>query len=183
MTKILISLPAWQPAERTRIGELRASDDTNQIGPFECDGKSDNQAAIAAENPTRNPELPYGDTPFGEYSASIVYELDTPGNRRSYGLPDETGKIPTIALQPLKGPTQAWRAYLNRRTGLRIHSGDLNGSGGLRPTHGCVRMIEDQFKELLLFVKRAVVFGVSIVEQGLPDGAAALSSTDESQAA
>jgi lipoprotein-anchoring transpeptidase ErfK/SrfK len=138
MLKILVSLPV----DRTQLGTLTVVDDQGEVlvGPFPCDGKSDNEAAIEAGNPTRNPELPFGDTPLGEYTGALRREADSPAAERSFGPPDESGAIPIVALSAQQGPTQAWRAFLNHRTGLAIHCGDPNGQGGLRPTHGCIRL-------------------------------------------
>ena len=38
------------------------------------------------------------------------------------------------------------------RWGLMIHGGDLNKSGALRPTHGCIRVTDDAMKEILALV-------------------------------
>lgn len=139
------------PADRTKLGTLAVCDEAGAIvaGPFPADGKSDNAAAIAANNPTRNPEHPMGDTPLGEYTGRISAVVDSPASRRSYGLPDESGSIPIMALDPQPGNTQAWRAFLNKRAGLAIHCGDANGDGGLRSTHGCVRLSNADFPAML----------------------------------
>lgn len=137
------------PQDRTKLGTLTVWDGLVAAGPFPCDGKSDNAAAIAANNPTRNPEQPLGDTPLGEYTGQLGSEADSAANRRSYGPADASGLIPVIWLNPQPDNSQAWRAHLNKRAGLAIHCGDLNGAGGLRPTHGCIRLSNDDFAAML----------------------------------
>src|ERR1700685_2774255 len=114
------------PEDRTRPGQWHVFDDNGirLFRPSGCLGKSDNAAAAASGNPRRDPERENGDTPLGDYQATLTYEPDTPDFRRSYGETDETGRIPVLLLEPLEGPTQAWRAHLNGRTGLMIHAGD-----------------------------------------------------------
>ncbi len=142
---------ALLPDDRTKPGTLSLYDDQGTVlaGPFACDGQSDLSAAVEAGNPSRDPTKAFGNTPLGEYAASISYVPDSPQDRRSYGMPDGTGGIPTIDLLPVEGDTQAWEAHLNGRTGLKIHSGDKNAWGGLRVTHGCLRMFEVDFGKLL----------------------------------
>ncbi len=165
--KIHIALPL----DRSKLGFLQLLDDDGALlcGPFQVDGQSDLVAAVAAGNPSRNPEQPYGNTPTGSYDGLIDSEPDTPTNRRSYGAPDAGGCIPIIDLRPLQENSQAWRAFLNKRTGLLIHSGDLNGAGGLRPTHGCVRMFPCDIVALMLALKNSGVHGVPVtIEQSQP---------------
>lgn len=163
--KLLISLPD----DRTQLGTLVVCDELGEIlaGPFVCDGKSDNAAAIAAGNPDRDPTKPYGDTPLGEYIGRLEYVEASPANRRSFGPPDESGKIPIVALEPIEGISQAWRAYLNGRRGLAIHCGDPNGEGGLRPTHGCVRLSNaDDHAMMIGGLGGGHAWPVSIVSKG-----------------
>lgn len=152
------------PDDRHKLGTLSVCDETGLItaGPFPADGKSDNAAAIAAGNPSRNPEQPMGDTPLGEYTARLSSVVDSPASRRSYGPPDESGSIPILWLEPQPGDTQAWRAHLNKRMGLAIHCGDLNGDGGLRSTHGCCRLSNNDFAAMLKALGPGYIWQVSI---------------------
>lgn len=164
--KILISLPS----DRWYKGDLDVVDDDGVVvvDGVPADGKSDQASAIAAGNPTRDPQMPYGDTPIGEYNGELSYVVNTPENRRSYGDPDETGEIPTIDLTPLPGDTQAWRAKLNGRIGLKIHAGALGAGNQLRPTHGCCRLFQVDMTAVLVWVKKltaGVTFPVNITEK------------------
>ena len=179
MRYIIVTLPV----NRILLGsggvfDDQASDSSKPIFSFEVDGKSDNAAAAAAGNPLRDPTKPFGDTPCGEYVASIGYEPDDAAgvNRRSYGMPDDTGKIPVIWLQPIEGApaSQAWQRQLNENTaaghfvdmGLALHSGPPNAQGALRPTHGCIRSRQSDQTHLLGLFVGVKSFKVSVIPEG-----------------
>ena len=152
--------------DRAQAGQIAIvdRDGYTSFGPVPCLGKSDNHAAKDHNNPDRDPELPFGDTPTGEYLGTVIHEPDSPHNRRSYGDPDETGRIPVILLTTIEGDTPAWRAFLHNRGGLELHWGPLDGFGHLRPTYGCVRSRpEDRFGSLSA-VAGTKSFLVSITE-------------------
>jgi hypothetical protein len=155
---------ALLPDDRSKLGSLSLYNDDGDTlaGPLACDGQSDLSAAIEAGNPSRNPTKAFGNTPLGEYKGSISHVPDSPQDRRSYGIPDETGAIPTIDLAAAPGDTEAWKARTNGRTGLKIHSGDLNGYGHLRETHGCIRLLEVDMGHLLTAIDGARTFPVSV---------------------
>lgn len=145
------------PADRTQLGVL-----TVEGSQFTCVcyGKSDNAAAQKRGNPTRNPLLPFGDTPLGTYRATVgkAYAWQA----RSYG------PHPVIRLEPTGG--DALKAAANKRSGLLIHGGDRNASGKLRPTHGCVRLGNEDQKMLLglLWASGEKAHDVEIVEARWP---------------
>lgn len=126
-------------------------------GPHAADGKSDDAAARAAGNPNRDPTKAYGDTPYGEYEGHLVFLDDSPEHRHSFGDPDDSGRIPAIALTPQAGDTEVWKRQLSENAtaghfvdmGLMIHAGALNGLGQLRPTHGCVRIFQTDRQGLI----------------------------------
>lgn len=147
-------------SDRWQYGDIQIVREGEPVpvwGPFTADGKSDNDAAAAHDNPTRDPAKAFGDTPCGEFTGTLIYVNDTPPHRRSYGQPNHTGQIPVIALEPLPGDTQAWKRQETEEEdcghyvdmGLRIHAGDLNGLNHLRPTHGCVRVFQNHMTEIL----------------------------------
>ncbi len=117
------------PADRTRLGTIEVRRGRKLIaGPFECYAKSDNQAAAAAGNPSRDPMHVLGDLPLGRYWLQPL----PPGTpERSYG--------PGIRylMNPTGGP--ALKAKKNGRRGIEIHGG-ARGIQGMRPTHGCLRV-------------------------------------------
>jgi hypothetical protein len=119
------------PMSRLRSGTLHLiGDDGVELLCGDALGRADNMAAAKAGNPSRNPLKSYGDTPVGQYLGALLAGCLQPA--RSYGT------FPPISLNPMSG--QALQAKLNGRRGLLLHSGDLGLQGGLRPTHGCVRI-------------------------------------------
>ena len=125
--RIVIQLPK----SRIRPGTIcLLGDDGVELLHGDALGLADAMAAAKAGNPSRNPLRSYGDTPVGQYLGALLAGCLQPA--RSYGL------CPPISLKPVSG--QALQAKLNGRRGLLIHSGDLGLQGGLRPTHGCVRI-------------------------------------------
>jgi hypothetical protein len=170
--RILVTLPS----DRLLLGQwfLEDDDGVTILGPFPCDGKSDNAAAALHGNPSRDPAKPFGDTPLGEYSATLGYIYDSPDDRRSYGLPDKSGMIPVIWLKPLLGYTQAWARQTNEgltvNLGLAIHTGPPNGNNELRPTHGCCRTWQQDFTPVYAYLDSHLAvphpsFSVSIEEK------------------
>lgn len=124
------------PLDRTKTGSLRLVDDTGTTlaGPYDVIGKSDNGLAASHGNPSRNPLLPYGDTPEGVYAVSraVVTGGETGYAERSYG------PYGALVLQPVSGDAQA--AAAAGRVGLMIHAGDPGQTNPLRPTEGCLRL-------------------------------------------
>ncbi len=123
MKTLTISLPA----DRTHLGTAEIEGQT-----FIVLGKSDNGAALAHHNPSRDPLLPFGDTPIGTYRGAVVPPgLDAAG----------FGPGRRILLIPQAGDCVT--AEQNGRRGIMCHGGDPNPAytqwGGLRPTDGCVR--------------------------------------------
>lgn len=158
------------PKDRHYVGQLFVYDEELAcFGPCGADGKADDAAAAAHGNPERNPESAFGDTPCGEFIGVPGYEEDSDANRRSFGEPDTTGKIPVIRLEPLAGDWQAWRRQLSEglgvQMGLAIHAGPTNSSGFLRPTHGCCRVYQGDMKAILAQVAGLPSFRVSIQER------------------
>lgn len=126
--------------DRTQVGRLTLLSDEGQTicGPFPALGLADSAAALKHRNPNRDSLLPYGDTPLGTYSFSVVRPL-TP--KHAYGPHG------AIAIRATGGA--ALIAQRNQRSGLLIHSGDAGKNNSLRPTHGCIRLFDDDMKALL----------------------------------
>ncbi len=117
-----------------------------------CLGRADTYLATQANNPTRNPILPCGNTPTGEYDCT---RAPAGAGIRSYG------PFERIALTPTGG--QALQAKLAGRAGLMIHGGAPGNGGGLRPTEGCLRLSNTDIKQLLdLFLEPCTL---TILEQ------------------
>ncbi|AIQ15515.1 hypothetical protein H70357_01480 [Paenibacillus sp. FSL H7-0357] len=123
-------------ANRTKLGSLKMYNDSGALvfGPVQALGRSEYGYSWSQTD---------GHTPTGVYSAAISKEPmpQTVKNKRSYG-PSKY-----IIMDPVSG--NALIAEQNGRSGLWIHGGDPADTGApsypLRPTHGCVRLSnEDQ---------------------------------------
>ncbi len=134
-----MTVKVFLKSKREQAGVLSAGD-------FHCAclGKSDNKAAVAAGNPTRDPLKGYGDIPTGTYRARVIVANV---NKKSFG-PHER-----LDLTPVSG--NALQAFKNGRAGLQVHGGDTNTAGGLRATHGCLRLSNEDQAKLIALVKEA----------------------------
>lgn len=140
-------------------------DGSPRIGPFPALGRADRSMAAEHGNPAADPTKPFGDTPLGEYLGNLGYERDTPENRHSYGNPDDTHAIPVLRIYPAGGATDADKreeSDQGKDPGLLIHAGALSESGQLRPTYGCVRIMQDNLPAILAEVAGIESFPVSI---------------------
>ena len=127
------------PANRNLPGWLRLLDaQGNLLFACPCLGKADNAMAAAKGNPTRNPLLPFGDTPLGQWEGRI--SARPMSNTRTYGIHR------VIDLHATGG--DALRAQNNKRDGIWIHGGAAR-MGRLRPTYGCIRVADEHMGALL----------------------------------
>ncbi|WP_025693315.1 L,D-transpeptidase [Paenibacillus zanthoxyli] len=128
-------------SNRRELGTLKMYNGSGSLvfGPVPALGRSEYDYA---------PTEIDGNTPTGEYTAQLASPRnDTAKNRRSYGM------YGIVQMDPVSG--QALTAKRNGRTGLWIHGGAPSDSGGLRPTHGCVRLSEDNQDGLVKAIKAA----------------------------
>ena len=129
------------PKDRLELGTLVAGDFS-----CKCYGKADSMTAAGANNPLRLTTLAFGDTPAGTYAAKVG---SVHANTHSFG------PYPVVNITPTGG--DALLRANNEETapdllGLLIHGGDLNDVHKLRPTHGCIRLHdEDQAALVALF--------------------------------
>gem|GEM_PF-6187716 len=123
------------PRDRTQTGTLSLIGNNGlKYADFETLGRG--SPCKANNNNSSNTFLRNANTPEGLYSLSKVMSTENQ-NQRSFG---PNGKI---MLTPLLGD-----ASLSYRTELRIHGGDLNSSGELRPTNGCLRLSNENMAKL-----------------------------------
>jgi hypothetical protein len=135
------------PKDRTLPGKLQAFDDGDLLilDGIGCLGKSDNATAKLHGNPDRITTRPFGDTPTGEYRVvQLVAHLHSESEIHTYGT------FPSVLLDPLSGDALA--AKQNGRTGLMIHGGVPGGGGRLRPTFGCIRIAENDERDLVALI-------------------------------
>ena len=118
---------AFLPKQRATPGLMHLFDhDGVLLHTCPCLGKADNDRALNEGNPDRDPILPYGDTPSGDFKPCKVERFDPPHARIGWSW---------IPLYGASG--DAMRAMIGR-TGLGIHAG--KGDDRLVPTYGCVRI-------------------------------------------
>ena len=98
--------------------------------------------AAAKGNPTRNPLLPFGDTPLGFWKATIGPRFTKPEDVRTYG-PHRV-----IMLRALGGAALIAEQQ-GKRSGIWSHSGALGWGGRLRPTYGCIRKADEHQAAIL----------------------------------
>jgi hypothetical protein len=145
------------PNFRVRPGQFSVIDGTGLVvlGPVACLGKADSATAALHGNPSRDPALPFGDTPTGTY-AVVEFVVHTPGETSLHTY----GAHPSILLNPLSG--QALTAKNQGRTGLMIHGGAPSATGGLRPTNGCVRLAEEDQGSLVALIQPVALGSVTV---------------------
>lgn len=127
------------PQNRVYSGYFVATDDDGKLlTSGRCLGKADNGRARRANNLTRDPIWPYGDTPTGTYfrTKAIIFAIES----------DRYGKG-TITLEGATGDALA--AVGAGRTGLLIHAGRPYTDGRLVPTYGCLRVSPEDFDKIV----------------------------------
>lgn len=122
--------------DRTKLGTL-----TYDALTCPCLAISDNQAAIAAGNPTHDQLKVDGDLPTGTFRCQVIGPGDP---SHAYG--------PNRRLL-LIGISDNALLAMKVRSGLLVHGGDLNPAytwwDGLRPTHGCLRLKNEDVAALI----------------------------------
>ena len=144
----MILVATLPPApHRGRPGGLVAlDDDGNVIHRCYVLGKADGQEAARRGNPTRNPLLPFGDTPTGLWRC-VRGDVVAPAS--TYG----TNAV--IRLEPISGDA----AKATKRKGIWLHGGAPGTAqvyGYLRPTFGCLRITDDDMRSIWML---AATFG------------------------
>lgn len=171
---ILITLPK-SPIFRAEPGTLNVMDEAhNCVLSIPCLGKADNQHAISAGNPSRDPKKSYGDTPTGTFQGRLRYKPVDEQTVAHYGQPVEyicadTGAklrgVPFVHLIAVSGDgvlrDRAAGEQFGFDAGLGAHS---HGTGQLIPTFGCVRVTADGRDELLKYVEYGTPINVTIRE-------------------
>src|ERR1700722_11410234 len=97
MNKITVQLPA----NRDYTGQLEIQNAAGKCiaGPFRVCGRVDDDTALNHKNPARDPLLPFGDIPFGEYQ---VVKIMPSGPGTPYST-EEFGAAGVVLLRPRLG--------------------------------------------------------------------------------
>jgi len=147
-------------SDRHRCGRLQLLDKSGAIicGPFPVAGLASSNLAAKNRNPSRNPILPYGDTPTGRFA---VRAHISSGNRSP--LPKgEFGPAGVLILEGVTG--DAALADANGRFSFAIQGGELASSGQLRSTAGSLRMHNADLRTLIPAVTRTHASTCEIIE-------------------
>lgn len=162
------------PADRKKTGTLTLVDPLTGLplyGPVPVLGRAARDTAKAKGNPSGNPLLGYGDTPTGSYRIVNIL-ANGPGTTRPV---EKYGQSGSIVLDPQSGDAKT--AKDNGRTGLFIHAGRhafsaVVGPQALKPTNGCVRMLDWHLAQLINVIRsQTLAFpGDVVVEVGEPGG-------------
>jgi hypothetical protein len=144
--KIIVRLPD----DRDYAGQICIENSAGQrlAGPFPVCGRADDKLARENQNPGRDPLLPFGDLPLGEYQLRQIIGSGT-------GTPypgGEFGAAGIILLQPKAG--DAALADANGRFGFFIQGGALSRDGRLRPTDGSLRLSNRHQRKLINVLRR-----------------------------
>jgi len=131
-----IHLRVVLPKNRDNVGTLRVEVDGRPLADFRVLGRG-------SRGPGDTSLRSKGNTPTGTYSANQIIETAT-FPQASYG------PWGAVRLQPLSG--DALLAEVLGRHGLLIHGGAPGTTGpwkgSLKPTHGCLRVSNDDMKKL-----------------------------------
>jgi hypothetical protein len=139
-----LSLSVILPIERNNLGVIKINDDLTGLtvwGHKFCYGRADHGTAGQNGNANADPTQPYGDTPTGGFDVVGIRPVQA-SEMNKYGSQD--------ALM-LKGVTgQAMIREANSGHQLLIHGGRPSfGTVLLRPTNGCLRLLDQDMKGLL----------------------------------
>jgi lipoprotein-anchoring transpeptidase ErfK/SrfK len=130
------------PDNRDKKGVMVVSKENKKIAKFEVLGRG-------SRGPGNTQFLEKGNTPSGVYSGNEIVSTED-WSQTSYG-PNGA-----IRLKPISGNAFLTGAH---RKGLLIHGGELaskgNWKGSLKPTHGCLRLKNEDMILLINIVKNA----------------------------
>jgi hypothetical protein len=180
MASLTISIKL--PADRTRTGTLVIVDPitgVNLFGPVPVLGRAARNTATAHGNPNGDPLQPFGDTPTGGYRV-----VDIVANGAGTSRPvAQYGQSGSIVLDPASGAAATAKA--NGRTGLLIHAGrhafsSVVDARALKPTNGCIRMLDWDMAELIKVVRNNGLLFPGTVKVEIAGPAGPLGDIDES---
>lgn len=148
MNKIVVQLPA----NRDYAGclEIQTAAGQRIAGPFPVCGRADDASAQDNKNPGRNPLLPFGDIPFGEYQ---IVKIMPSGPGTAYRA-EEFGSAGILLMRPKLG--DAALADANGRFGFFIQGGARTRNGLLRPTQdGSLRLSDRDQRRFISALRKA----------------------------
>ncbi|MBW6530517.1 hypothetical protein KZ820_07190 [Sphingomonas sp. RRHST34] len=134
--------------------------------------------SAAHGNPNGVSTQPFGDTPLGGYRIPQVLRSGAGTTHPA----DVYGSVGVIVLDPVSGDAEV--AQDNGRTGLLIHAGRQVATptplpGHLRPTNGCIRILEPDLAALIQAMRdNAFLFPGGVTVQVGSAGPAGITDED-----
>jgi hypothetical protein len=123
---------------------IKINDDITGLtlwGPKFCYGRADHGTARKNGNPNADSTQPYGDTPTGGFDVAGIRAVQ-PSEMEKYGSQD------ALLLKGITGEAMIREANSGHQ--LLIHGGRPSfGTVLLRPTNGCLRLLDQDMKDLL----------------------------------
>jgi hypothetical protein len=140
MRKLIVKLTKDRAVE----GTIHLEENGSLIaGPFPVCGRADMVAAKSHGNPSRNPLLPYGDTPSGHYRViGTLPSGDGTARPKKYYGPNNV-----LVLAPTGG--DAALADANGRFHILIQGGARGPDQRLLPTNGSLRLADKDLEKLV----------------------------------
>lgn len=147
-------------ADRNFCGRLSLIDDDDRVicGPFAVAGRASSLLAARHGNPTREPTLPYGDTPTGVYRVT----QSMPVGHSMADASHRFGGQSVLLLQPVSG--DAALAEANGRFHLYIQADAPGDNSALRSSAGSLRLKATAMAELVDLVATRPQIAVHCVE-------------------
>jgi hypothetical protein len=135
------------PADRSKLGTIQAIDTLTGLpvwGPNFCYGRADRGVAKQHGNDGAVSTKKFGDTPTGSYQITGLRPV-TEAEKPKYGAQD------ALKIDGVSGNAMIRKA--NGTNDLRIHGGRPTlGTALLRPTNGCLRLLDIEMQDLLAAV-------------------------------
>ncbi len=170
-----ITVKVVLPANRNNLGTIELVDSLTGVttwGPRYCYGRADRGTAAAHGNPTADPQRKYGHTPTGTYNITGLRPV-APAEAVKFGAQS------ALRIDGVLGEAMVRRA--NGTTDLLIHGGrPTMGANLLRPTNGCLRLLDLDMQALLAAISAAgAAFPISMTVTAGPPGTVVAGGPDD----
>jgi hypothetical protein len=139
-----LSLKVVLPVDRNNLGTIQLDNNLTGLavwGPKFCYGRADRGMAGQNGNPNAISTVAWGNTPTGDYDVLGIRTV-LPSEMNKYGSQD------ALSLKGVVGEAMIREANSGHQ--LLIHGGRPSfGTVLLRPTNGCLRLLDLDMKDLL----------------------------------
>jgi hypothetical protein len=155
----MLKLVAILPQNRNNLGQISATSLATGLtawGPKFCNGRADLGTASTQGNPGAIATKPYGHSPTGDFSVRGL-RVVTAAEMAKYGAQD------ALRIDGITGEAMVRKA--NGTHDLLIHGGRPNLASPtlLRPTNGCLRLLDVDMQSLLnAIAQNGVLFPITL---------------------